>query len=197
MQQLIFATGNPHKIKEINAMLNGSFLIRSMKDIGCTEELPETQETLKGNALQKARYLKEHYCVDCFSEDTGLEIVALNGAPGVLTARYAGNEKDPQANMDKVLQMLKDTSNRTAQFRTLIALLWKGKEYLFEGIAKGRIATAPSGTEGFGYDPIFIPEGYTSTFAEMNAAEKNKISHRAKAVQKLIAFLKTQEVLSS
>jgi XTP/dITP diphosphohydrolase len=190
MQTLVFATGNPHKIKEVNELLGNSLPVIGMDEIGCQEELPETQDTLEGNALQKARYLKAHYGADCFSEDTGLEIDALNGAPGVYTARYAGAEKSTTANMEKVLLEMESVILRGAQFRTVIALLWNGQEYLFEGIARGHIATRPTGTKGFGYDPIFIPEGYDRSFAEIDAAEKNDISHRGKAVRKLIAFLK-------
>jgi XTP/dITP diphosphohydrolase len=190
MQALVFATGNPHKIKEVNELLGNSLPVIGMDAIGCTEELPETQDTLEGNALQKARYLKDHYGADCFSEDTGLEIDALNGAPGVFTARYAGPEKSTTANMEKVLLEMEGMSSRGAQFRTVIALLWNGEEHLFEGIARGHIATHATGSKGFGYDPIFIPEGYDRSFAEIDATEKNEISHRGKAVRKLIGFLK-------
>jgi XTP/dITP diphosphohydrolase len=190
MKQLVFATSNPHKIKEVNELLGGSLPVIGMDAIGCLEELPETQDTLKGNALQKARYLKDQYGADCFSEDTGLEIDALNGAPGVYTARYAGPEKSTTANMEKVLAEMEGITSRGAQFRTVIALLSDGEEHLFEGIARGYIATHATGSKGFGYDPIFIPEGYDRSFAEIDAAEKNEISHRGKAVRKLIGFLK-------
>jgi XTP/dITP diphosphohydrolase len=190
MRSVVFATANPHKVREVNELLGDRFEIRSLEDIGCTEDIPETQDTVKGNALQKARYLKQHYGYDCFAEDTGLEIDALDGAPGVYTARYAGPQRDPEDNMRKVLEELADTSMRSARFRTVIALILEGKEYLFEGIAEGTIADAPSGTKGFGYDPIFIPEGYDQTFAEMDADEKNAISHRGKAVYQLADFLK-------
>lgn len=186
---LVFATANPHKVREINELLGDRYLIKSLKDIGCHDDIPETQPTLEGNALQKARYVKEHFGLDCFAEDTGLEIAALNGEPGVVTARYAGESKDPAANMDKVLRLMQNTDNRVAQFRTVIALILNGEEHLFEGIAKGHIAIAKQGTAGFGYDPIFIPAGFHTSFAEMSAAEKNTISHRAKAVQKLEEFL--------
>lgn len=188
--KIIFATNNPHKVKEINEMLDGSFEIVSLKDIGCTEDIPETQPTLEGNALQKARYVKENYGADCFSEDTGLEIEALGGEPGVITARYAGSERDPNANMDLVLQKLADKDNRKAQFRTVIALLLNGEEHLFEGIVTGRIAQEKRGEGGFGYDPIFLPDGYEQTFAELSSDIKNSISHRARATRKLIDFLK-------
>jgi len=187
--KIIFATNNPHKVKEINEMLDGSFEIVSLKDIGCTEDIPETQPTLEGNALQKARYVKENYGADCFSEDTGLEIEALGGEPGVITARYAGSERDPNANMDLVLQKLADKDNRKAQFRTVIALLLNGEEHLFEGIVTGRIAQEKRGEGGFGYDPIFIPDGYEQTFAELSSDIKNSISHRARATRKLVSFL--------
>ncbi len=193
MKRLIFATGNPHKVREVNLLLEGVLPVVSMKAIGCEEELPETQNTLEGNALQKARYLHQHYGVDCFSEDTGLEIDALDGAPGVFTARYAGPQKDPQANMQKVLGLLESQQNRGAQFRTIVALIWEGEEYLFEGIARGKIATERTGTGGFGYDPIFIPDNYTQTFAQLPDPEKNRISHRAKAIEQLISFFKSKK----
>lgn len=190
MRSLVFATSNPHKVREVNQLLGDQFEIRSLKDIGCSEEIPETQDTIKGNALQKARYLKQHYDQDCFAEDTGLEIDALDGAPGVYTARYAGPQRDPQDNMQKVLDELADTSVRSARFRTVIALILDGKEHVFEGIAEGTIAEQLSGAKGFGYDPIFVPQGYDQTFAEMDATEKNAISHRGKAVDLLARFLK-------
>ena len=190
IKQLIFATSNPNKIKEVNELLDNSFDILSLKELGCEEDIPETSPTLEGNALQKARYVNQHYKRDCFSEDTGLEIESLQGAPGVHTARYAGIEKDMEKNMSLVLTQLQGKSNRKAQFRTVIALILADKEYLFEGIVKGNIAIEKSGTKGFGYDPIFIPEGAEKCFAEMTAQEKNAISHRARAMKKLISFLK-------
>ncbi|MEZ4953688.1 MAG: non-canonical purine NTP diphosphatase [Saprospiraceae bacterium] len=190
MTQLVFATGNPHKVKEVNEMLiDGSFKIISLNDIGCYEDIPETSPTIEANALQKARYVFEKYGHDCFSEDTGLEIMALNGEPGVLTARYAGDERDNDANMRLVLKKLSEKPDRSARFKTVIALILQGKEYLFEGIADGHIRQEKSGDGGFGYDPIFQPVGYDITFAEMDATEKNKISHRGKAVRKLVEFL--------
>lgn len=174
-------------------MLGDRFRIISLKDIGCEEDLPETQETIAGNASQKARYLKAHYGHDCFAEDTGLEIDALDGAPGVYTARYAGPQRDPQANMQLVLEQLADTQDRSARFRTVIALILDGKEYLFEGVAEGQIAEQQMGAEGFGYDPVFIPEGYAQTFAEMDKEEKNAISHRARAIEQLATFLSTHQ----
>lgn len=187
--KLVFATGNPNKIREVHEMLSGGMDIAGLKDIGCYEDIPETQPTIEGNALQKARYVVDNYKVNCFSEDTGLEIDALNGEPGVYTARYAGDAKDPNANMALALERLKDKTNRGAQFKTVIALIIDKKEYTFEGIARGTIAHEKMGNKGFGYDPIFIPEGYTTSFAQMSAAEKNKISHRGKAVRKLVDFL--------
>ncbi|MFZ2899494.1 MAG: RdgB/HAM1 family non-canonical purine NTP pyrophosphatase [Saprospiraceae bacterium] len=190
MHTLLFATGNPNKIREVNEMLSDSWNVRSILDMGIEEELPENQDTLEGNALEKARYIYEKTGLDCFSEDTGLEIDALGGAPGVYTARYGGDAKDPQANIRKVLRELQGTTNRKARFRTVIALILGGEEYLFEGIAPGEIRQEPSGSGGFGYDPVFKPEGYSITFAEMDPATKNQISHRGQAVRKLVAFLK-------
>ena len=190
MHTLLFATGNPNKIREVNEMLSDAWTVRSILDMGIEEELPENQDTLEGNALEKARYIYELTGQDCFSEDTGLEIDALGGAPGVYTARYGGDAKDPQANIRKVLQELKDTTDRKARFRTVIALILDGQEYLFEGIAPGEIRQESSGSGGFGYDPIFQPEGYDITFAQMDPVTKNRISHRGQAVGKLVAFLK-------
>jgi XTP/dITP diphosphohydrolase len=192
METIVFATANQHKVREVNQLLGDQYRILSLKDIGCQEDIPETQDTIAGNARQKARYLKANYGHDCFAEDTGLEIDALDGAPGVYTARYAGPQRDPQANMQLVLEQLADTNERSARFRTVIALILDGKEYLFEGVAEGKIAEQQSGSEGFGYDPIFIPEGYAQTFAELDSAEKNAISHRGKAVEKLAQFLNSK-----
>lgn len=194
MKTLVFATANPHKVREVTELLGDRFRIVSLPDIGCTEDVPETQDTFAGNALQKARYVKAHYGYDCFAEDTGLEVDALDGAPGVYTARYAGPKRDPQANMQLVLEQLADTDHRSARFRTVIALLLAGKEYLFEGVAEGRIAEQARGEGGFGYDPIFIPTDYDQTFAELDSQEKNAISHRGKAVDQLITFLQNREV---
>ncbi len=189
MSQLVFATGNPHKISEVNDLLAGHFEVRGLADIGCPLDLPETNPNIPGNALQKARYVFENYGVDCFSEDTGLEIEALGGEPGVLSARYAGEDKNPTANMDLVLRKMEGEANRKARFYTVIALILDGEEHLFEGIAEGTIRTEPSGTGGFGYDPIFQPDGFGQTFAEISKSEKNAISHRGKAVRKLVEFL--------
>ncbi len=192
MRQLIFATGNINKIKEVNEMLSDGMDIAGLKDIGCFEDIPETSPTIEGNALQKARYVFTNYHVNCFSEDTGLEIDALGGEPGVYTARYAGEQRDSNANMRKAIQELENKSDRGAQFKTVIALIIDGQEYTFEGIARGSIAYQKMGTGGFGYDPIFIPEGYETSFAQMSSEEKNKISHRGKAVSLLIDFLKKE-----
>jgi XTP/dITP diphosphohydrolase len=186
---LIFATNNAHKVQEVSQILEGQFDIKTMREIGCEEDIPETADTLEGNAWLKAHYLKERYGHDCFSEDTGLEVHALDGAPGVHTARYAGDQRDPNDNIALLLRNLEDKSDRSAQFRTIIALILDGKEYTFEGICPGSIATSKSGQGGFGYDPIFIPDGYTQTFAELGDDVKNQISHRAIATNKLRDFL--------
>jgi len=189
-QPLIFATGNPNKVKEVNQILDGTLEVISMREFGVKEDIPETSDTIEGNALQKARYLAEHYKVNCFSEDTGLEVEVLGGAPGVNTARYGGASRTAEANMERLLKELGGEMNRVAQFKTVIALILDGKEYTFEGICKGSILRSQRGEGGFGYDPIFQPWGYDKTFAELPYSEKNKISHRAKAMEKLIAFLK-------
>lgn len=191
--KIVFATGNPNKVREVNQMLDDSIEIQSLKDIGCTEDIPETQPTIEGNAIQKAEYVVENYKVDCFSEDTGLEVAALNNEPGVYSARYAGPQKNAEDNMNLLLQNLSEQQNRKARFKTVIALYLNGKMHTFEGIAEGQILTARKGEGGFGYDPIFLPDGYDKTFAELDKDEKNKISHRGKAVRKLIAFLKEQK----
>lgn len=185
---LIFATNNAHKLDEVRSILGSRFTIKSLKDIGCDADIPETADTLEGNALMKARFLYEKYGVDCFADDTGLEVTALGGAPGVHTARYAGNH-DSEANMNKLLNELEKKSDRSAQFRTVIALIIEGKEFLFEGIVKGTIAKEKAGNGGFGYDPIFIPEGFSQTFSQMGNDSKNHISHRALAVEKLYNYL--------
>lgn len=188
-KEIVFSTNNLHKLEEVIALLTNDYSILSLSDINCTEDIPETADTLEGNALLKAQYVYKNYGKNCFSDDTGLEVEALNNAPGVYSARYAGEEKSAEANMNKLLQELKDKPNRKARFRTVIALIIDGKEYLFEGEVKGEITTEKHGEKGFGYDPIFIPEGYTDTFAKLALSEKNKISHRARATQKLITFL--------
>ncbi len=190
MKKLVFATGNPHKIKEVNELLNGLFEVRGLRDIGCPEDLPETSPTIEGNALQKARYVFENYGENCFSEDTGLEIEALDGEPGVFSARYAGDARSAEANMHLVLQKLESIENRRARFRTVVALILDGQEHTFEGIAPGLIRKERAGSGGFGYDPIFQPDGHDITFAEMDGPAKNAISHRGQAVRRLIDFLK-------
>lgn len=190
MRKLVFATNNAHKLEEVRAILGENIEVLSLDDIGCHADIPETAETLEGNAALKAEYIYEHYGLDCFADDTGLEVEALDGAPGVYSARYAGGEgHDSEANMKKLLKELEGKDNRKAQFRTAICLIESGKEYLFEGIVKGGIIEEKRGASGFGYDPVFVPEGYGETFAEMGGEEKNKISHRARAVQQLCAYL--------
>ena len=190
MKTLVFATNNAHKLEEVRAILGNDFQIASLKEIGCYDDIPETADTLEGNAMQKAQYIKEKFGMDCFADDTGLEVEALNNAPGVFSARYAGPGHDSEANMKKLLSEMQGKENRKARFRTVIALLLDGKEYTFEGIVKGNIIEEKRGDSGFGYDPIFVPEGYDLTFAELGNDIKNKISHRAEAVKKLSAFLK-------
>ncbi len=189
-RKLIFATNNAHKLEEVATILGDKVELLSLNDIGCQTDIPETAETLEGNALLKASYIFKNYHLDCFADDTGLEVEALNGAPGVYSARYAGGEgHNSQANMVKLLHELEGKENRKAQFRTAISLILDGKEYLFEGVIKGEIIKEKHGDSGFGYDPIFKPEGYNKTFAELGNEIKNKISHRALAVQKLYEFL--------
>ncbi len=187
--KIVFATNNPNKLKEIQALMPTGIEILSLKEIGCTEDIPETGDTLEANAFQKAHYLKEHYGYDCFADDTGLEVDALEGAPGVYSARYAGPERSAEANMAKILSELKGNNNRKAQFRTAIALILNGEEHLFEGKVEGHIIEAKQGKEGFGYDPIFIPENETRSFAQMSMEEKGAISHRGRAVRKLVEHL--------
>mgnify|MGYP003375298960 FL=1 len=188
-KKFVFATNNAHKLEEVMSILGNKIELLSLKDIECHDEIPETADTLEGNALLKARYIYERYHTDCFADDTGLEVEALHGAPGVYSARYAGNNHNSENNMRKLLEELKGVNNRNARFRTVFALIIDGKEHLFEGIVNGEIVSVRKGTSGFGYDPIFVPKGYTQTFAEMGNAEKNKISHRAIATQKLCKFL--------
>ena len=190
LPRLVFATRNPGKVKEIAQLLDGHFTVVGLDEVGCHEDVPETADTIEGNAIQKAEYVKTHYGVDCFADDTGLEVNALNGRPGVHTARYGGPEKDANANMDKLLAALVDQPDRGARFKTVIALTTVEGTLSFEGICQGSIALQRSGADGFGYDPIFVPEGGTATFAEMEAAYKNRISHRGKAVRAMVAKLK-------
>ena len=191
-RKLVFATNNAHKLEEVAAILGDQVELLSLNDIGCQADIPETAETLQGNALLKSSYIYKNYHLDCFADDTGLEVETLNGAPGVYSARYAGGEgHDAQANMLKLLHELDGKENRKAQFRTAISLILDGKEYLFEGVIKGEIIKEKRGDSGFGYDPVFMPEGYDRTFAELGNDIKNQISHRALAVQKLCEFLQS------
>jgi XTP/dITP diphosphohydrolase len=187
--QLVFASNNQNKIKEIQQLLPESIEILSLEAIGCHEEIPETADTIEGNAILKANYVKEKYGYDCFADDTGLEVAALNGEPGVYSARYAGEQRNAEDNMKLLLENLLEKTDRTAQFKTVIALNLNGEQQLFTGIAKGQITTEKSGNQGFGYDPIFQPEGYQETFADIALETKNQISHRGKATQLLISFL--------
>lgn len=189
VKEIVFATNNPHKLQEVRQIVGDSYIIRSLSDIGCNDDIPETADTLNGNALIKARWVKERYGFDCFADDTGLMVDALDGAPGVHTARYAGEECSSEKNIDKLLRELADKSNRKAHFSTIIALIIDEDEIILEGRVNGSIATEKFGHDGFGYDPIFIPEGYDITFAQMSAEEKNAISHRARAIAKLINHL--------
>jgi XTP/dITP diphosphohydrolase len=187
--KLVFASNNKNKIQEIQALVPKIIQIVSLEEIGCTEDIPETADTIEGNAILKANYVTEKYGYDCFADDTGLEVDALNGAPGVYSARYAGEQKDANDNMDKLLSELKDKSNRKANFKTVIALNLNGKQNLFTGIINGKIIEEKIGTNGFGYDPIFVADGYEKTFAELSMEEKSTISHRGIAVKELILFL--------
>lgn len=198
--KIVFATNNQHKLQEIREILGDQFEILSLADIGCYEDIPETGNTLEANAHQKAEYVFDHYHIDCFADDTGLEVDALGGAPGVHSARYAeGTDHNSEANMAKLLRELGDNDNRKARFRTVISLIQMeggnpvcSREYQFEGVVEGRIDREKHGSEGFGYDPVFIPEGYDKSFAELGEEIKNQISHRARAVNKLAEWLKTE-----
>jgi XTP/dITP diphosphohydrolase len=187
--KLVFATNNLNKIKEVQLLIPSQIKLLSLQDIGCFEDIPETQNTIEANAIQKATYIKTNYGYDCFADDTGLEVKALNGEPGVFSARYAGEKRDANDNMNKLLTSLKTKTDRTAQFKTVIALQLNNKLLTFTGICEGKITTEKHGNEGFGYDPIFKPKGYNNTFAEMDLTLKNSIGHRGKAVQQLIDFL--------
>ena len=187
--KLVFATNNKHKLEEVRAILGNRVEVLSLGDINCNDDIPETAETLQGNALIKARHIYNKYGVNCFADDTGLEVEALNGAPGVYSARYAGESNDSQANMNKLLQNLTGKNNRNAQFRTVIALIINGEEKLFDGIVKGTITEEKKGDSGFGYDPIFVPEGYSESFAQMDSDTKNSISHRYHATKQLCDYL--------
>lgn len=187
---IVAATNNAHKLSEIRPLIEPDFRILSLSDIGCTDELPETRDTLEGNSLQKAEYIFNKYNLPCFADDTGLEVEALGGEPGVFSARYAGSHRNSADNMALLLQKLKGEGHRKAVFRTVITLMGMGPTRTFEGRIMGQILTAPRGSEGFGYDPVFCPDGFSTSFAEMTLAEKNRLSHRARAVQALIRFLK-------
>lgn len=189
--ELVFATHNKYKAEEINKILGSRWNIRSLDDIGYGREVPENGITLEDNALQKARYIWEEIGANCFADDTGLEIDALNGAPGVFSARYAGPSKDSGQNMKKVLEEMEHIEDRKARFRTVIALIWNGEEFFFEGAVEGMILKEKSGSQGFGYDPIFLPEGFERSFANMSVAEKNQISHRGRAIRKLVDHLES------
>ncbi len=189
MPELVFATNNRHKTEEVGSLLHGQYKVLNLSDIGCTTDIPETGTTFAENATLKSRYVVDHYQLDCFADDSGLEIEALNNEPGIFSARYSGI-KDDAANLKLVLQKMEGIANRKANFRTVISLIRNNEEFLFEGLIYGNIRETPAGSQGFGYDPIFEPLGYDHTFAEMSMTKKNEISHRALAMQKLIAFLK-------
>ena len=192
--KLVFATHNRNKAKEIQSLVPEGITIVTLDDLQCNEDIPETAPTLEGNAIQKAEYIVNQFNLNVFADDTGLEIEALNGAPGIISARYAGEQRDANQNMELVLEKLNGIENRNAQFRTVIALYWDGEMHLFEGIVTGKIRTTKTGEEGFGYDPIFEPENCGKTFAEMDLIEKNRMSHRARALEKMIAFLTARKV---
>ncbi|MCH5178515.1 MAG: non-canonical purine NTP diphosphatase [Prevotellaceae bacterium] len=192
MDKIVFATNNEHKLREIRAILRDEIEVFSLADIDCHADIAETADTLEGNALIKARFVYDNYGMNCFADDTGLEVDALNGAPGVHTARYAGENHDTEANMRKLLHEMNGKDNRKARFRTAIALILGGEEHLFSGEVQGEISTEPRGEQGFGYDPVFIPDGTAKTFAELGEEAKNRISHRARAVKKLADFLNSQ-----
>ena len=191
MNNLVFATNNQHKLEEVQAILKGQFTLKSLVDIGCMEDIPETADTFEGNAGLKSEYIVKHFGLDCFADDSGLEVTALNNEPGVYSARYSGS-RDMEQNINLLLAKLGDHQDRAARFRTVISLRLKGEHYLFEGVINGTITHARMGLKGFGYDPIFVPEGYKKTFAEMSQAEKNSISHRFIAINKLSSFLKNR-----
>jgi len=190
MKKLCFATNNRHKVAEVSQMLEGKYELLTLQDIGCHEELAEDQETLEGNSRQKAAYVWQQYQVSCFADDTGLEVEALGGAPGVYSARYAGPQRSDSDNIQHLLHSLAPHQNRKARFRTCITLMLEGQEHQFEGTVEGTISPEWQGNKGFGYDPVFVPDGHTRTFAEMRPEEKNAISHRGRAVRQLVAFLK-------
>ena len=192
MKKIVFATNNHHKLEEVRAKLKGSFEVVGLQEIGCFDDIPETANTLEGNALLKAKYISEKFGIDCFADDTGLEVAALDGAPGVDSALFAGEIRDAKKNMQKVLDLMQGKQNREACFRSVITLIKNGEIIYFEGKVCGRIAESPAGSAGFGYDPIFIPDGYDKSFAELSLEEKNCISHRALAVEKLVEYLEAR-----
>jgi XTP/dITP diphosphohydrolase len=191
--KLVFATNNQNKVNEVQSLIPSHITILSLAAIGCEEDIPETQPTIKGNAIQKANYVKEHYGYDCFADDTGLEVTALNGEPGVFSARYAGLQRNADDNMNKLLSELEDKNDRSAHFKTVVALILNGEQHTFEGICEGTIIKEKKGDQGFGYDPIFMANGFEETFAQISLAEKNRVGHRGKAVQKLTGFLNTKK----
>lgn len=193
MKQIVFATNNKNKLDEVRAIVGMYFDVLSLSDIGCHEDIPETGDTFEENAIMKARYIKEKYGYDCFADDSGLEVTALNNAPGVFSARYAGEPSNSLRNIEKLMQNMQGIADRSARFRTCIALLYAGEEYIFEGCIEGSIIDTLRGENGFGYDPLFMPQGYDITFAEMSSDEKNKISHRAIATKRLVEFLTNSE----
>ncbi|MET1057003.1 MAG: non-canonical purine NTP diphosphatase [Pedobacter sp.] len=193
MRQLVFATNNQHKTSEVRTLLTGQYEVLNLADIGCTTDIPETADNFAGNAELKSSFVAENFKLDCFADDSGLEVEALNNEPGIYSARYAG-ERGDEANLQLVLQKMKGVQNRKARFRTVVSLIRDGQRFLFEGAIEGTIRENPTGANGFGYDPIFQPDGYDCTFAEMDMTEKNQISHRAIAMRKLITFLKEQAV---
>ena len=193
MTTLVFATNNQHKLDEVQAMVGNKFQLKSLKEIGCEADIPETGVTFRDNASQKSRYIFEHFNANCFSDDSGLEVDALNGEPGVYSAHYSGS-RDSETNLNLVLRNLGTNPNRKARFRCVISLILNGQEHFFEGVVEGEITTQPSGKTGFGYDPVFRPDGYMETFAEMSADKKNKISHRGRAIAKLAEFLSNKMV---
>ncbi|QHS55448.1 non-canonical purine NTP diphosphatase [Mucilaginibacter sp. 14171R-50] len=192
MEQLVFATNNTHKLEEVQAMAGNKIKLLSLNDIGCYDDIAETGSTFNENASLKSHYIYDRYKLNCFGDDSGLEINALGNQPGIYSARYAGTHGNHEANIDKVLNKLHGLTDRSARFRTVISLMWNGAEYFFEGVVEGSIRKERSGTAGFGYDPIFQPDGYDITFAEMSMDEKNRISHRSRAVDLLVAFLKNE-----
>ena len=197
MVRLCFATNNENKISEIRQILGEEFKILSLKDINCFQDLPETQPNLEGNSLQKAQFIYDHFGIDCFADDTGLEVDSLNGEPGVLSARYAGNQKNSNDNIRLLLNNLSNKTNKKARFRTVITLIQNNKIHQFDGIVNGNITNKLKGQKGFGYDPVFIPEGYSQTFAQFDISAKNKISHRGIAIRKLVRYLRDNKSSSN